>query len=197
MNSYLSQQVQNIAEKKDYVLLPEDTLIGEAAKAMRDKDVSSVLVTSNNNNNSNEPIGIVTEKDIVYHVLAENKGPFKVTLKNIMSYPLITVLEKGSIKDAIQLMRSKHVKRLAIRNTEGKITGVITLMSAVENIPNDNLMDPAEVELHTTNVIEQDRKKITCPYCGSEFKAKDEMSKHIDRIHIGSGLLEGDVRKWL
>jgi CBS domain-containing protein len=197
MNSYLSQQVQNIAEKKDYVLLPEDTLIGEAAKAMRDKDVSSVLVTSNNNNNSNEPIGIGTEKDIVYQVLAENKGPFKVTLKNIMSYPLITVLEKGSIKDAIQLMRSKHVKRLAIRNTEGKITGVITLMSAVENIPNDNLMDPAEVELHTTNVIEQDRKKITCPYCGSEFKAKDEMSKHIDRIHIGSGLLEGDVRKWL
>ena len=43
-------------------MLPEDTLIGKAAKVMRDKDVSSVLVTSNNNN-SNEPIGIVTEKD--------------------------------------------------------------------------------------------------------------------------------------
>jgi uncharacterized C2H2 Zn-finger protein len=38
---------------------------------------------------------------------------------------------------------------------------------------------------------------MTCPYCGSGFKDKDEMSKHIDRIHIGSGLLEGDMRKWL
>jgi CBS domain-containing protein len=195
MNSYLSQQVQGIAEKKDYVLLPEDTIIGEAAKVMRDKDVSSVLVTSNNNN-SNEPIGIVTEKDMIYHVLAENKGPFKVTLKNVMSSPLITVVEKESVKDAIQLIRSKRVRRLAIRNTEGNITGVITLMSIVENIPNHNLMDSTEIELHT-NVIEQDVIKLACPYCGSEFKVKDEMSKHIDRIHIGSGLPGGDVRKWL
>jgi signal-transduction protein with cAMP-binding, CBS, and nucleotidyltransferase domain len=161
---------------------------------MRDKDISSALVTSNNN--SNEPIGIITEKDIVYRVVAKNKGPFKVTLKNIMSSPLITVVEKGSVKDAVQLMRSKHIRRLAIKNTEGTITGVMTLMSVVANIPNDNVIDPAEVELHT-NVIEQDGKKVACPYCGSEFKGKDELSKHIDRIHIGSGLLEGDVRKWL
>jgi DNA-directed RNA polymerase subunit RPC12/RpoP len=53
-----------------------------------------------------------------------------------------------------------------------------------------------KVELHT-NVIEQDGKKVACPYCGSEFKGKDELSKDIDRIHIGSGLFEGDVRKWL
>ena len=142
MSSYLSQQVQSIGEKNDYVILSGDTLIGEAAKVMRDKDVSSVLVTSNkNNNNSNEPIGIVTEKDIVYHVLAENKGPFKVTLKNAMSSPLITILEKESVKDAIQLMKSKHIRRLAVRNGEGNITGVITLMSVVENIPSYNVMD--------------------------------------------------------
>jgi trk system potassium uptake protein len=97
MNSYLSQEVQSIAEKKDYVALSEDTLVGEAAKVMRDQDVLSVLVTSKG---SDQPIGIVTERDIVCHVLAENKGPFKVTLKNIMSSPLITVVEKGSVKDA-------------------------------------------------------------------------------------------------
>jgi CBS domain-containing protein len=75
MNSYLSQQVQSIAEKKDYVTLSEDILVGEAAKVMRGKDVSSVLVTSKN---SNEPIGIVTEKDILYHVVAENKAPLRL-----------------------------------------------------------------------------------------------------------------------
>ena len=127
MSSYLSQQVQSIGEKNDYVILSEDTLIGEAVKVMRDKDVSSVLVTSNNNN-SNEPIGIVTEKDIVYHVLAENKGPFKVTLKNAMSSPLVTVVGRESVKDAIQLMKSKHVRRLAVRNGEGNITGVMLLV---------------------------------------------------------------------
>jgi len=36
----------------------------------------------------------------------------------------------------------------------------------------------------------------TCPYCDSKFGSKEELSKHIDRIHHGSGLLEGDTRKF-
>lgn len=36
--------------------------------------------------------------------------------------------------------------------------------------------------------------KIACPYCESLFDDKDELSKHIDRIHHGSGILEGDTR---
>lgn len=37
---------------------------------------------------------------------------------------------------------------------------------------------------------------VNCPYCQSRFKDKEELSKHIDRIHSGSGLLEGDTTKW-
>lgn len=38
--------------------------------------------------------------------------------------------------------------------------------------------------------------KYKCPYCGSEFDTAEELSKHIDRVHHGSGLLEGDTRKY-
>lgn len=37
---------------------------------------------------------------------------------------------------------------------------------------------------------------LRCPYCDSIFTDKNELSKHIDGIHVGSGLLEGDRRKW-
>jgi uncharacterized C2H2 Zn-finger protein len=37
---------------------------------------------------------------------------------------------------------------------------------------------------------------IECPYCQSKFKDKADLSKHIDRIHTDSGLLEGDSRRW-
>ena len=37
---------------------------------------------------------------------------------------------------------------------------------------------------------------ISCPYCNSVFKTKEDLSKHIDRIHGDSGLLEGDTRKF-
>ena len=39
-------------------------------------------------------------------------------------------------------------------------------------------------------------EKNSCPYCDSIFDDKDALSKHIDRIHHGSGLLEGDSRKF-
>jgi hypothetical protein len=38
--------------------------------------------------------------------------------------------------------------------------------------------------------------EVKCPYCGSAFPDNEQLSKHIDRIHHGSGLLEGDARKW-
>ena len=188
-NSYLSLNVESIAEK-NYVTLSEDTLVGEATKVMKDKDVLSVLVTSKN---SNEPIGILTERDMLYRVLAKNKGPFKVMLKKIMSSPLITIAEEESVKNAVLLMRGKHIRRLAVKNAGGNITGLITLMSIVGNVPSDKV-DLAEVEL-PSNAIEREATKIICPYCQSQFKDKAEISKHIDRIHIGGGLLEGDMRQ--
>jgi CBS domain-containing protein len=163
-NSYLSQKVESIVEK-NYVTLPEDTLVAEAAKVMRDRDVLSILVAAGKN--SNEPIGIVTERDILYRVVAESKDPFKLTLKNVMSSPLITIAEEESVRDAVALMRNKNIRRLAVKKAEANnITGIITLISIVGNIPSDKL-DLAEVEL-PTNIIEREATKIICPYCQSE-----------------------------
>jgi hypothetical protein len=41
-----------------------------------------------------------------------------------------------------------------------------------------------------------DKKESSCPYCQSKFRDNEELSKHIDRIHHGSGLLQGDSRNW-
>jgi hypothetical protein len=35
-----------------------------------------------------------------------------------------------------------------------------------------------------------------CPYYESRFSNKEELSKPIDRLHLGSGLLEGDLPQW-
>jgi uncharacterized C2H2 Zn-finger protein len=40
------------------------------------------------------------------------------------------------------------------------------------------------------------KESVRCPYCESLFNNNEELSKHIDRIHLGSGLLEGDVSKF-
>ena len=39
-------------------------------------------------------------------------------------------------------------------------------------------------------------KKSSCAYCGSIFDDKEDLSKHIDRIHGDSGLLEGTRKRF-
>ena len=171
--------------ERTFVILDESTSVSEAAKQMRKIGVMSVLVSRENN-----CVGIVTEKDILYRVVAENRGPFKTLLKNVMSSPLITIEAQSSVKDAIKLMRSKYFRRLPLTEA-GRVVGLLTLRSIMGNSVDESL-DLAEVELPQTNVA----PGTTCPYCESKFASKEDMSKHIDSLHLGSGLLEGDLRQW-
>ena len=193
----LSEKVGKLIER-DFISLDENTVVADAAKLMKDKGFSFVFVT---NKSLESSIGIVTERDILYRVVAENKNPFKTTLKEIMSSPLITIDEESTVANAISLMRSKHIRRLAVKKLSDQqtsndaISGVITLMSIVGNNPNQTIELP-EVELPSSSAFPARKIMIICPYCQSKFEDKDQLSKHIDRIHLGSGLLEGDLRKW-
>ena len=42
----------------------------------------------------------------------------------------------------------------------------------------------------------KEEESLACTYCQSKFKNKTELSKHIDRIHTGLGLLEGNRGQW-
>jgi CBS domain-containing protein len=115
----------------------------KAVRIMRDKDTTtSILVTKKG---SIEPVGIVTERDTLYHVLAQDKYSFNIPLKNIMNYPLISADEESSIKDGICLMRNKYIRRLPIEKMR-KVTGIVTSKRIVGNIPSQGI-DFAEAEL--------------------------------------------------
>jgi signal-transduction protein with cAMP-binding, CBS, and nucleotidyltransferase domain len=183
-SEYLSRKAIDVADKSP-IILDGSTNLAEATRLMKKKQISSVLV----GRDSQHVVGIVTERDILYRVVAERRGPFKTTLKEIMSSPLITVNEGTSVKDAIVQMRSNAIRRVPILE-QGKIVGILTLKSIIGNNHNESV-ELAEVEL--PNSVES---KVMCPYCQSRFSNKEELSKHIDRLHLGSGLLEGDLRQW-
>jgi uncharacterized C2H2 Zn-finger protein len=42
---------------------------------------------------------------------------------------------------------------------------------------------------------ENQKWEVSCPYCESKFKDRIELSKHIDGVHTGLGLLEGEISK--
>jgi CBS domain-containing protein len=124
-------------------ILNEDNTVSEGVKVMRDSDTSSIIIT---NKNTQQPTGIVTERDMLYRVIGQDKNPSETTLKSIMSHPLISINDNASVKEAICIMRNRHVRRLLVKKADGGISGITTLRSAIGNIPSQGI-DLAEVEL--------------------------------------------------
>jgi signal-transduction protein with cAMP-binding, CBS, and nucleotidyltransferase domain len=172
---------------RNVVILDDSACINEAARQMEMNKVTSLLVKDFR---TGLPIGIVTERDIIYRAVAKSLGMFKVKIAKIMTTPLITVDKQTSCIKAIKIMRENSIRRLPIVD-QGKIMGVVTLMSIVGNMPLRNI---DLVELEKPEISES--PALRCPYCQSKFIDKIVLSRHIDRLHLGSGLLEGDLRKW-
>jgi CBS domain-containing protein len=92
----------------------------EAARLMKDSKVGSVFITQNGT-----PVGIVTERDVLYKIVAEDLPAAHVLLRKIMSSPLIAVDENSPLRDAMDTMRDKGFRRLLV-TSHGKPIGVIT-----------------------------------------------------------------------
>ena len=155
--------------------------VADAARTMQKGDTTEAIVVS-----GSVPQGIVTERDILYKVVAAGSNPVSVKVRDIMSSPVRTVDETSSVGEAIAMMSKLGVRRLGVTKN-GKLVGIITQKAMItgkadQSIPLPELARPDE---------------FTCPYCNAVMKSREELSKHIDRVHTGGpGLLQGNNSKW-
>jgi CBS domain-containing protein len=106
---------------KDPVALSSDSSVTEAAKAMKDFRIGSVVVME-----KDKPYGIVTDRDITVRAVATGSDPTKTTLAEICSHDLAAVRPDQSVEDAIQVMKSHDVKRVVVM-TDSKLEGIVSL----------------------------------------------------------------------
>jgi CBS domain-containing protein len=99
---------------------PSDTA-QEAAKKMRDKKVSSLVVTDV----EDKPVGIVTERDLVRQVCTKIINSNDVIVHHIMSSPLATIDANSSVEVAADIMIQNKVRHLLVVD-ENKVLGIIT-----------------------------------------------------------------------
>lgn len=164
----------------DFVSIQSGGTVEEAARAMMKGGTTEAIVTA-----GDAAIGIFTERDIVYKVVAAGKKPSSVKVQDIMSSPVQTIEETSSAGDAIAKMSKLGVRRLGVTKF-GKVVGLVTQKSVVSNKLEEQVVLP-ELTLP---------EQVPCPYCGSVMKDGKELSKHIDDAHLRRGLLEGDVTNW-
>jgi CBS domain-containing protein len=98
----------------------------EAAKLMRQYHVGDVVVVMDKDDKK-IPVGILTDRDIVIELVAEQVEPESVSVGDVMSDHLITISESDELLDTIEQMRSKGVRRAPVVSKEGELVGILTL----------------------------------------------------------------------
>lgn len=126
---------------RTYIALDENTLVADGAKALYEQESNTIVVTKNKDAGQRVPVGIVTERDIIFRVVAQNKGPFKLSLKDIMSTPLISIKSDRDVKEALSILKEKKINRLGVVNEKEQLQGLLTTEMIAKNSPPDKVTE--------------------------------------------------------
>ena len=116
------------------VTLPGEAPVVEAAKKMRDENIGDVIVLD-----GDSICGVVTDRDIVVRVLAEEREPAGTKLGEICSRELATVSPDDDLTQAGDLMRERTVRRVPVVE-DGRPVGIVSMGDlALERDPDSAL----------------------------------------------------------
>jgi isocitrate dehydrogenase len=93
----------------------------EAFHLMRDKKIHSVIVEPEGSGG----FGIMTQRDLLSKVVAADRPLFNVTVKDLMSSPLITVSPDTTIKQCSIIMLDANIRRAVVMQG-GKLVGIVS-----------------------------------------------------------------------
>ncbi|SEO24615.1 CBS domain-containing protein [Halogranum amylolyticum] len=127
-----------VRPKEELVTASRDTSCQDLAKLMNDRTVGSVVIEEND-----EPIGIVTDRDICLNAVGAGKDPKTTPASEVMNTDVFTCDADDGVFELCQAMREHGVRRMPIVE-DGKLSGIITL---------DDLVMLLEDEMHDLSEV--------------------------------------------
>ena len=76
------------------------------------------------------PVGLVTERDILWKVTAKEKNPKKVAVREIMTSPVVTIAPLSTLRAAARIMIGHNVRRLVVTRLD-HVEGIVTARDVV------------------------------------------------------------------
>lgn len=103
----------------------------DVSKLMAKHRIGSIIVIEGNNK---KPVGIITERDIIKKVSAQNKSADQVAVRHIMSSPLITVKSIDSVDTAAETIAENKIKRLVVLEQDGSMVGILSVSDIAKKL---------------------------------------------------------------
>ena len=121
-----SQPVRSIMERRKFVTVPPTTTVREASQMMAKKQVGAVLVVENE-----RLLGIFSERDVVFRVVARGLDPATTPLEKVMTPEPKTIKPNNTFGYAMTLMHENRFRHLPVID-QGKVVGIVSARSALD-----------------------------------------------------------------
>ena len=118
--------------RHEVVTANRDTSVSELSSIMKKEQVGSVVIT-----NDQEPVGIVTDRDIATRAFEGDSNPREMTAQDVMSERVCAAEEQTGLNEALEIMEEEGVRRLPICGSDGKLSGIVTFDDLTELISNE------------------------------------------------------------
>ncbi|MGE5637365.1 MAG: cyclic nucleotide-binding/CBS domain-containing protein [Chloroflexota bacterium] len=151
---------------KDVMISPvitveETASANEVACLMLDNKVGCVIVVDKEGN----PIGIITERDLIVRVLAKKIEASNAKAKSIMTAPLTTVDPDTAVTDAARMMNRKDIRRLGVLY-KGKLAGIVSSKDILGVMPELLEIIQERSRIEGGSVLEPTEELEEAPFAG-------------------------------
>ena len=120
------QLVRNMMERKKFLTAPPDTTVSNAARLMASKNVGAVLVVERE-----ELVGIFSERDVVFRVIAKGLDPKTTALAEVMTAEPKTLEPGKSYGHALLLMQENGFRHVPVVEN-GRPIGIVSSRNAMD-----------------------------------------------------------------
>jgi CBS domain-containing protein len=103
--------------------IPSAATVADAIALMQRRQIRSLLVERRQ---TSMPFGLVTDRDIVYAVVARGHDPEKVIVQDIMRQPCIAMSPNTTIQEASQMLSDSNLERAPVVDGE-RLLGIVSV----------------------------------------------------------------------
>jgi CBS domain-containing protein len=108
-----------------------ETSLQEVAAMMVDHDCGEIPVVGDKE--TKQPIGVITDRDIVCRTVAQGLNPLDLSVADCMTQPCVTVTPDMSVEECSNIMELNKIRRVPVVDADGACCGIVALADIVIN----------------------------------------------------------------
>jgi len=120
--------VPDVIKEQALITLPSNSSVIEAVHLMEERHIGAILVVERG-----QLLGIVTERDVVFRVVAKGRDPASTLLATVMTCDPETLRPTDTVRDALDKMNAGHYRHLPVIES-GRLIGIVSVRDLYQNV---------------------------------------------------------------